>query len=92
MANRTRLDITRLLALRGTRKILLSMEKTGKMKYSEIVKVVGYSTTTTRSLKSMERFGVVKREILNEPYRPVAYSLTEKGKKLATLLKELENL
>jgi len=30
--------------------------------------------------------------VLNEPYRPVAYSLTEKGKKLANLLKELENL
>jgi DNA-binding HxlR family transcriptional regulator len=68
------------------------MEKTGKMKYSEIVNVVGYSTTTTRSLKSMEKLGVVKREVLNEPYRPVAYSLTEKGKKLANLLKELENL
>lgn len=62
------------------------------MKYSEIVNVVGYSTTTTRSLKSMEKLGVVKREVLNEPYRPVAYSLTEKGKKLANLLKELENL
>jgi DNA-binding HxlR family transcriptional regulator len=86
------MDIIRLLALRGTKKILLSMEKTGKMKYSEIVKVVGYSTTTTRSLKSMQKLGVVKREVLNEPYRPVAYSLTDKGRKLANLLKELENL
>jgi DNA-binding HxlR family transcriptional regulator len=68
------------------------MEKTGKMKYSEIVKVVGYSTTTTRSLKSMEKFGIVKREILDEPYRPVTYSLTEKGKKLAGLMTEIESL
>ena len=81
-----------MLALRGTKKILLSMEKTGKMKYSEIVKVVGYSTTTTRSLKSMEKFGIVKREILDEPYRPVTYSLTEKGKKLAGLMTEIESL
>jgi DNA-binding HxlR family transcriptional regulator len=86
------MDIIRLLALRGTKKILLSMEKTGKMKYSEIVKVVGYSTTTTRSLKSMEKFGIVKREILDEPYRPVTYSLTEKGKKLAGLMTEIESL
>jgi len=86
------MDIIRLLALRGTKKILLSMEKTGKMNYSEIVKVVGYSTTTTRSLKSMQKLGVVKREVLNEPYRPVAYSLTDKGRKLANILKELENL
>jgi DNA-binding HxlR family transcriptional regulator len=86
------MDIISLLALKGTKKIMLSMEKAGKMKYSEIVKVVGYSTTTTRSLKSMERLGIVKREVLNEPYRPVAYSLTEKGKKLISLLKEIENL
>jgi uncharacterized membrane protein len=31
------------------------------MRYYEIVKVVGYSTTTTRALKSMERHGIVKR-------------------------------
>jgi DNA-binding HxlR family transcriptional regulator len=86
------MDIISLLALKGTKKIMFSMEKAGKMKYSEIVKVVGYSTTTTRSLKSMERLGIVKREVLNEPYRPVAYSLTEKGKKLTSLLKEIENL
>ena len=86
------MDIIRLLALRGTKKILLSMEKVWRMKYSEIVKVVSYSTTTTRSLKSMEKLGIVRRELLNEPYRPVAYSLTEKGRKLISILKELENL
>jgi DNA-binding HxlR family transcriptional regulator len=62
------------------------------MRYSEIVKVVGFSTTTTRALKAMEKLGVTKREVLNEPYRPVAYSLTEKGKKLANLLRELESM
>ena len=81
-----------MLALRGTRKILLTLEKAAKMRYSEIVKVVGYSTTTTRALKSMERHGIVKREVLNEPYRPVSYALTDKGRKLVTFLKELESL
>ena len=86
------MDIIELLALRGTRKILVNLEKAGKVRYSEIVTVVGYSTTTTRSLKAMEKLGVVKREVLNEPYRPVAYSLTEKGKKLTGILKDLESL
>jgi DNA-binding HxlR family transcriptional regulator len=66
--------------------------ETGRMKYSEIVKVVGYSTTTTRSLKNMEKFGIVRRELLNEPYRPAAYSLIYKGRKLTNILKDLENL
>jgi DNA-binding HxlR family transcriptional regulator len=86
------MDIIHMLALRGTKKILLTLEKAGKMRYSEIVNVVGYSTTTTRALKSMERHGMVKKEVLNEPYRPVSYSLTDKGRKLVTFLKELENL
>jgi hypothetical protein len=30
------------LALTGTKKILLSLEKAGKMRYSDIVKAVGY--------------------------------------------------
>jgi DNA-binding HxlR family transcriptional regulator len=86
------MDIIRMLSLKGTKKILLSMERAGRMRYSEIVKVVGYSTTTTRALKSMERHGIVKKEVLNEPYRPVSYSLTDKGRKLVTFLKELESL
>jgi DNA-binding HxlR family transcriptional regulator len=86
------MDTVQMLALRGTKKILFSLEKAGKMRYSEIVKAVGYSTTSTRALKSMERHGIVKKEVLNEPYRPVAYWLTEKGKRLATLVRELESL
>jgi len=86
------MDIIQLLGLRGTKKILLSLEKAGRMRYSEIVRIVGYSTTTTRSLKAMEKLGVVKREVLNEPYRPVSYSLAEKGRKLVGILHELENL
>jgi len=31
-------------------------------------------------------------KVLNEPCRPVAYSLTDKGRKLAVLVRELENL
>lgn len=81
-----------MLALGGTKKILLNLERAGKMQYSEIVKVVGYSTTTSRSLKAMEKLAIVKREVLNEPYRPVAYSLTEKGKRLTRILRDLENL
>ena len=86
------MDIIRMLSLKGTKKILLTLEKAAKMRYSEIVNVVGYSTTTTRALKSMERHGIVKKEVLNEPYRPVSYSLTDKGRKLVTFLKELESL
>jgi len=40
----------------------------------------------------MEKLGIARRQVLDEPYRLVAYSLTEKGKKLVSLLKDLESL
>jgi DNA-binding HxlR family transcriptional regulator len=40
----------------------------------------------------LEKHSVVKKEVLNEPYRPVSYTLTNKGEKLATLVKDLESL
>jgi DNA-binding HxlR family transcriptional regulator len=73
------MDTIQLLALKGTMKILFSLEKSGTLRYSEIVDIVGYSTTATRALKRMQRQGILKREILDEPYRPVSYTLTDKG-------------
>jgi DNA-binding HxlR family transcriptional regulator len=40
----------------------------------------------------LEKHSIVKKEVLNEPYRPVSYSLADKGRKLATLVKDLESL
>jgi DNA-binding HxlR family transcriptional regulator len=85
------LDIFNLLALKGTRKILVKLHSLGETRYSELVKAVGHSTTTTRALNHMENFGLLKRRVLTEKYRPVMYSLTEKGKRLAKIVLELEN-
>ena len=38
----------------------------------------------------MEELGLVEKKALTEPYRPVAYSLTETGKKLAKIAQQLE--
>lgn len=62
------------------------------MRYSELVKIVGFSTTTTRALKAMEAAKLVRKEVLNEPYRPVAYWLTERGRKLSQMVAEIEKL
>jgi DNA-binding HxlR family transcriptional regulator len=39
----------------------------------------------------MENLGLVKREVLAEKYRPVVYSLTEKGKRLAWIVLQLQD-
>jgi DNA-binding HxlR family transcriptional regulator len=86
------MDIFELLSLRGTRKILGELGERGAVKYSELVRAVGFSTTTTRALKRMEQLGIVEKKVLAEPYRPVAYSLTEKGRRLAEIVKKLDAL
>jgi len=86
------MKIFKLLTLKGTWLIVLNLYRHGPMRYSEIVKIVGYSTTANRALKALERMGFIEKQALTEPYRPVIYSLTEKGKKLARILEQLESL
>lgn len=86
------LDAFEVLALKGTRKVLELLKAKDQMRYSELVNAIGFSTTTSRALKAMERAKLVDREVLDEPYRPVAYSLTEKGRKLSQLAAEIEKL
>ena len=81
-----------LLGLRGTRKILGEFGKRIVVKYSELVQAVDFSTTTTRALKCMKQLGMVEKKILAEPYRSVVYSLTEKNKRLAEIVKKLDAL
>ncbi|MFQ5710139.1 MAG: winged helix-turn-helix transcriptional regulator [Candidatus Geothermarchaeales archaeon] len=79
------MNIFELLALRGARIALLELRERGGMRYSDLAKAVGHSTTTSRALNAMEGMGLVKREVLAEKYRPVVYSLTEKGERLAEI-------
>jgi DNA-binding HxlR family transcriptional regulator len=80
------------LSLKGSAKILSVLRKQERMNYSELAKIVGFATTTTRALKALEEGKFVTREVLNKPYRPVAYSLTEKGRQLSEIALELEKL
>lgn len=86
------MDAFEALTLKGTRKILEALRSGNQMRYSELVEAVGFSTTTSRALKALEATKIVDREVLDEPYRPVAYSLTEKGRKLSQLVAEIEKL
>ena len=81
-----------MLALKGTWLIVLSLYRHGPMRYSEIVRLVGYSTTANRALRALENKGFIEKRALTEPYRPVVYSLTEKGVKLAKIIEQLESL
>ena len=83
-----------LLALKGARIVLSELSKKDEARYSELVEAVGHSTTTSRALNMMEKLGYIKREVLQEKYRPVVYSLTSRGRELSEVvetLKQFEN-
>ncbi len=84
------MDVFQVLSLRGTKKILDALRDKNRMRYSDLVEVVGFSTTTSRALKAMQLLKLIDKEVLNEPYRPVAYSLTERGRRLSEIVADLE--
>jgi DNA-binding HxlR family transcriptional regulator len=84
-------DIFEIIGLKGSRIILRELSRKGNMRYSELQEVVGSPSTTNLALQKLKDGSLVKRTVLDEPYRPVAYNLTDFGKKVAALLVELES-
>jgi len=86
------MEILQALALRGTAKILKGLKSNGPMRYQHLVRLVGFSSTTSRSLKSMEKLNLIARRTLDEPYRPVEYRLTAKGEAVLRLVLDIEKV
>lgn len=74
------------LSLKGSPKILVALLRKGELTYSELSRVVGGPATTSRAIKALSEMGMINRKVLDERYRPVVYSLTEKGRVLAELV------
>lgn len=83
-------DFIKILGKRGVVKILENLDKKKEMKYKEIENIVGNPSTTARRLADLEKLGIIKRKVSEEKYRPVYYSLTDKGRDLALMVRELK--
>ena len=85
-------DKTRFLFGKGVIETILHVHATGKTGYYELYKQ-GYVVsrqTFANMLKSLEKKGIVSRRVIDERPPRVEYSLTEKGKEVAEILKMLE--
>ena len=79
------------LAKRGMMKILYALVEKGEaMNFTEFKMLVGSPTTTSNCLRSLVQAGLLDKEIQDDRYRSVKYSLTQKGAHVAELLRELE--
>ena len=79
---------------KGVIETILYIEKTGKAGYYEIYKqgFVVSRQAFSNTLKLLEEHGIAERKLIeNRPPR-VEYSLTNKGKEIADLLKRLNEL
>ena len=85
---------TRFLFKKGMIETILYFNNVGKAGYYETYKqgFVVSRQTFANLLKTLEKKGLVNREVIqNRPPR-TNYSLTQKGKKLAKILTEIDNL
>lgn len=79
------------LAKRGTMRILYTLAEKGKaMNFTEFRRLVGSPTTTSSCLRGLVGAGLVKKEIQADRYRSVRYSLTDRGSRVAKLVRNLE--
>ena len=86
------MDVFDVVGLKCSRIIMRELSRKETLRYSELQEAVGSPSTTNLALDKLRRSSLVSRRVLDEPYRPVAYSLTEAGRKVAALVKEMENV
>lgn len=79
-----------ILARKGTMRVLCALADQGAMSFTGFRQLVGSPTTTSKCLRGLVEAGLLRREIQADRYRSVRYSLTERGAKVAKLVKELE--
>jgi len=79
----------KLLAKEGALQIIFAIEKNGKMQFKDLTKVVESQTTLIRRLNELTSYGILNRKLLDTKYRPTEYTLTDHGKKIVKVLKQL---
>ena len=79
---------------RGNIRILIYLhKKNGKARYSELLKnVIIVRSTLTYTLTELEKEELIKREITTTKPIKVHYTLTEKGRKIAKLLTQINQI
>jgi DNA-binding HxlR family transcriptional regulator len=78
-----RLKISRLLETPSLR-ILLFLHKRGEVRYADLTKLIASRGTLSLNIKELEEEGLIQRRIVATKPIQAHYSLTDKGRKIAT--------
>lgn len=84
------MSLLKTLAKAGCEDILLALYENEELHFGAIAELTNYRTTATRILKDLTKVGLVEREVMED--RSVRYRLTEKGKAVSRILKQLKEV
>jgi DNA-binding transcriptional ArsR family regulator len=82
--------LLKVLAKAGCDDILLSLSEKEEMNFGDIAKLMKHRPTATRALKILTNARMLERKVLED--RSVRYRLTEKGKAVSKVIKELREV
>jgi len=84
------MTLLKTLAKAGCEDVLLTLYEEEELNFGSIAKLMRHRPTATRALKGLTKTGLLEREVLDD--RTVRYRLTEKGKAVTKLLKQLKEV
>ena len=73
-------------------KILLYLYENGEVRYKDLTKLIDSRGTLSLNIKELQEELLIQRSILTTKPIKAYYSLTEKGKEIAVLLRKIEKI
>jgi DNA-binding HxlR family transcriptional regulator len=84
------MTLLKTLAKAGCEDVLLTLYEEEELNFGSIAKLMRHRPTAARALKELTKAGLLEREVLED--RSVRYRLTEKGKAVTKVLKQLKEV
>jgi DNA-binding HxlR family transcriptional regulator len=84
------MKLSKAIAKAGCEDVLLTLSENEELNFGAIAKLMKHRPTATRALKELTKAGLLEREVLED--RSVRYRLTEKGKAVSKIVKDLKEI
>ena len=81
------MELLKVIAIAGCDDVLLTLSENEELNFGAIAKLMRHRPTATRALKELTKAGLLEREVMED--RSVRYRLTENGKAVSRIVKEL---
>jgi DNA-binding HxlR family transcriptional regulator len=72
-------------------KILLFLHEKGEVRYADLTKLITSRGTLSLNIKELQEEGLIRRRVVTSKPIQAHYSLTNKGKEIATHFDKIEN-